>query len=64
MEFIELLKGKKTYILVGVVIVLVICESILGIDIPGVEITNPLDYILAALGLGTLRAGVSKVNNV
>lgn len=61
MNLKELLKGHKTYIIAGIVIIIVVCENMLGIDIPGIDTTaNPGDYIASALGLGALRAGVSK----
>lgn len=59
-ELIEFLRGKKTYIVALLVLIIVICEKVLGIDIPGAEVANPFDYILAALGISALRAGVAK----
>ena len=38
----------------------VVVEKGLGIDLPGVDVgSNWLTQILAALGLGTLRAGIT-----
>lgn len=60
-KIIDWLKGKKTYIIAVMVLAIAVLEGIAGIDIPGAEVLNPLPYILAALGLGALRAGVEKV---
>lgn len=60
---VEWLKGKKTYVVAAAVLLIAVLEGIVGIDIPGAEVTNPLPYILAALGLGALRAGVSKTSS-
>lgn len=57
---IKTLQGKKTYVVVAMVLLIVICESVLGIDIPGVDVVDPFPYIMGALGLGSLRAGVKK----
>lgn len=60
-SIIEALSGKKTYIIAGVLILVVVVEKGLGIDVPGVDLGNDwLTTVLAALGLGTLRAGISK----
>jgi len=59
-KVIDWLKGKKTYIVAGMVVVIAVLEAVVGIDIPGAEVVNPLPYILAALGLSALRAGVEK----
>lgn len=57
----EWLKGKKTYIIAAVVVLLVLLERVVGIDIPGVEITDDWgSWIIAAGGLTTLRAGIAK----
>lgn len=55
------LQGWKTYIVVAVFLVCVGMESGLGWDVPGFEVQGDwLAYVLSALGLGTLRAGISK----
>jgi len=52
--------GYRTYIIAAVLILCTLCEKVLGIDIPGVDVgQNWLETILAALGLGTLRAGIA-----
>lgn len=63
------LQGNKTYIVGIVMILMVVVEKFMGIDIPGIEVTDDYLYMaLAALGLITLRSGVSavekKVNEV
>lgn len=58
---LALVSGKKTYIIVAFVLAGTAIELLLGIDIPGFEAAaNPMEYIMAALGLGTLRAGIKK----
>lgn len=53
------LAGKKTYIVAGATILLVLLETFGGIDIPGFTVEQDwLTAILAALGLSTLRAGM------
>ena len=60
-SIIKALSGKKTYIIAGVLTLVVVVEKGLGIDVPGVDLGNDwLTTVLAALGLGTLRAGISK----
>jgi len=52
--------GYRTYIIAAVLIICTLAEKVLGIDIPGVDVgQNWLETILAALGLGTLRAGIA-----
>jgi len=62
-KFVAILKGKKTYILsiLGILsqIVLVINGDITVVDLLTGE---HLLILLNSLGLGTLRAGVSKLN--
>jgi hypothetical protein len=54
-----MLKGRKTYIVVAMMLLCVVVETVLGVDVPGVTIgANWLQDILAAAGLGTLRAAV------
>ena len=55
------LDGYKTYIVAGIFILGVIAEIFLGLDVPGFEPgENWVEYIMAALGLGTLRNGIAK----
>ena len=57
----EWLKGKKSYLIAGAIILLVILEKVLGIDVPGVELgDNWGEWILGAGGLSALRAGVGR----
>ena len=52
--------GYRTYIIAAVLILLVVVENGLGIDVPGVDVgPDWLTQILAALGLGSLRAGIA-----
>jgi hypothetical protein len=55
------LAGKKTYIVAGMIILLVVVEKVAGIDVPGYD-AGPdwFGEVLAALGLSTLRAGIGK----
>jgi hypothetical protein len=53
-----LLEGKKTYIVIVVAIVFNTLVQLGYVDYSYVEYVN---IVLAALGLGALRAGVSKV---
>ncbi|MFM8700007.1 MAG: hypothetical protein ACKOC1_01215 [Hyphomicrobiales bacterium] len=44
-------------------VLVVVVEKGLGIDVPGVDVGSDwLTQILAALGLGTLRAGITGAN--
>ncbi|QDP61596.1 MAG: hypothetical protein Tp138OMZ00d2C19078261_57 [Prokaryotic dsDNA virus sp.] len=55
------LSGYKTYIIVAIYLLCIGAEKLLGFDIPGFEPTDDwLVYVLNALGLGTLRAGITK----
>lgn len=52
--------GYRTYIIAAVLVFVVLVEKGLGIDVPGVEVgPDWLTHLLAALGLGTLRAGIA-----
>jgi len=52
--------GYRTYIIATVLILVVVVEKGLGIDVPGVDVGSDwLTQILAALGLGALRAGLA-----
>ena len=56
----ETLKGKKTYIVVGIFLACVAIEKLAGIDIPGFNVEgNWLEMTLAMLGIGGLRAGIA-----
>lgn len=55
------LSGKKTYIVVLMMIILVIVEKGAGIDVPNYDPgPNWMNDILTAVGLGTLRLGIAK----
>lgn len=56
----QVLDGKKTYIISGVLVLLAALQ-LLGVDIPGVHLADPVQTLLEGLGLGTLRAGINKV---
>lgn len=59
----NMLDGYKTYIIVGVFVLGVIAEIVLGLDVPGFDPgPNWVEYIMAALGLGALRRGVAKTD--
>lgn len=52
--------GYRTYIIAVTLVLVVLVEKGLGIDVPGVEVGSDwLTYVLSALGLGTLRAGIA-----
>ena len=56
----DAMKGKKTYLVVGIFLVCVAIEKLGGIDIPGFAVENNwLEMTLAMLGIGTLRAGIA-----
>ena len=50
----DFLKGKKTYIVVGITFIMA------GLSAVGVVVPVWVPMALASLGLGTLRAGVGK----
>ena len=55
--------GYRTYIIAAVLVLVVAVEKGLGIDVPGVDVSSDwLTHVLAALGLGTLRAGITGAN--
>ena len=54
---VEWLKGKKTYAVAAAVVVIAFCKERFGVDVPGF-----VWAVLAAAGLGFLRAGVEKTN--
>lgn len=57
----SLFAGKRTYIIVVFFLIGVALEKLVGFDIPGFDPGQDwLAYVLGALGLGGLRAAVSK----
>jgi hypothetical protein len=58
---LQLGAGYRTYIIAAVLVLVVVVEKGLGIDMPGVDVGSDwLTHLLAALGLGTLRAGITE----
>ena len=59
----EFLKGKKTYLIAGNMVLIAIIQLLVG-DISLVDfVSSPhLNTLLQGLGLASLRAGVSKIN--
>ena len=56
-----MLTGYKTYIVSAMIVLIALVEGMLGVDIPGADMqADWMTHVLAALGLGALRAGVSK----
>ena len=54
--------GYKTYIIAGLLALLVAAEKFLGWDVPGVVAQNEwLQWLLGAAGLAAVRHGVAKV---
>lgn len=54
-----MLQGYKTYIVALMVAAIALIEGLAGIDIPGAQVQQDwFTYVLAALGLGALRAAV------
>lgn len=58
---LDYLNGKKTYILAGLGVLLLILRNPLGLEIPGVA-ADPewVVHCLAFFGLGTTRAAIAK----
>ena len=55
------LPNVKTYLVVALAVVVAVLESVIGIDIPGIDVSQDwLGSILAAAGLGGLRAAIGK----
>lgn len=55
-----MLDGYKTYIVAIGLVLIVIIEKLIGFDVPGVDLGHDwLLVLMNALGLGTLRAGIS-----
>lgn len=58
-----ILSGYKTYIIVFAFLFCVLLEKFVGFDIPGFAVGDDwLAMALGMLGIGTLRAGIAKVN--
>lgn len=59
----DFLRGKKTYIIAGLMVLVSLVKLIAG-DMSIVEaISSPhINLLLQGFGLGTLRAGVEKTN--
>lgn len=58
---LSFLDGFKTYIIAALTVLLVVVTKVLGWEVPGFAVGDDwLTYVLGALGLGTLRAGVAK----
>lgn len=54
------LNGYKTYAVVAVLLITVAIEKLLGVDVPGITITDDWGLVvLNALGLGALRSGIA-----
>ena len=58
-KLLDILKGKKTYLVVAVAFILAGCNAVGWIDQPT---TEKIYGILGFLGLGFLRAGVSNAS--
>ncbi len=53
--------GCRTYFIAAVLVLVVVVEKGLWIDVPGVNVGSDwLTHVLAAVGLGTLRAGIKR----
>lgn len=60
----NVLSGYKTYIVAALLAIVGIVEGLLGMDIPGVTVSDDwMLVLLNALGLGALRAGVAKAGS-
>lgn len=56
-----LLTGWKTYLAVGLMVVVALAEGALGIDVPGVNVADDwVKLLLEALGIGGLRAAIAR----
>jgi hypothetical protein len=58
MKLIDFLSGKKTYIIAVIIAVLNFAVAMGWLS---VEMIDQINLILVSLGLGSLRAGISKV---
>lgn len=56
---IEFLQGKKTYIVMTVGIIV---NGLYAMGVIDEQLLITLDGVIIALGLGTIRAGISKLN--
>ena len=56
MNILEMLKGKKTYIVVMIIALQALVSYLDG----SISVADAINQVLMATGLGTLRAGVSK----
>lgn len=53
--------GYRSYLVAGTILMIVAIERVLGIDVPGVMLDDAwLTHILAAFGLGALRAALPR----
>jgi hypothetical protein len=51
--------GYRSYIVAVTLVLLVVIERVIGIDVPGVMLEEAwLSHLLAAFGLGALRAAL------
>lgn len=62
-KMLEKLEGKKTYLVAAIAGILALVEPISTLLGHPVQVPESVYAVLAALGLGTLRAGVGKSNN-
>jgi hypothetical protein len=57
-----MLSGYKTYIVAAMLLIAVAVEKGLGIDVPGMTVTDDwMVLVLNSMGLGTLRAALGKI---
>ena len=64
MKLLTIGSGYRTYLVSALLILIVVLKKWFGIEIPGVTVEeNWLHQILTALGLSTLRAGISAQGN-
>lgn len=56
-----MLSGYRTYIIAAMLAAIALVEGVMGIDIPGAQLSGDwVATVLAALGLSTLRASNNK----
>jgi len=58
MKILDFLAGKKTYL---VAIVIAVVNFAVAMGWVSIEMLDQINLILVSLGLGSLRAGISKV---
>jgi hypothetical protein len=64
-NIMQQIDGKKTYLVAIILAAIAISEGYLGVDIPGATMQdNWLEYVLAALGLGSMRHAIAKLFGV